>query len=128
MGYISDLNLIMYKEDYEALKGETEKFKEHVVPIFTPFWSMGKVVEEVTCDDHTYIHYEADVKMYSFANDCYGREDIDWFYEFVRSGNIPFVVIRFGEELDDVEVIRWNLNDDNFYDLVNVRREVRLEG
>ena len=130
MGYISDLNLIMYKEDYEALKGETEKFKEYFgTPNYTPFWSMGEVVEEVTRDGHTYIHYQTDVKMYSFDNDCYNHEDIDWFYDFVKARYIPYVVVRFGEEFEDVEVVQRNIvNDDNFYDLVNVRREVRLEG
>ena len=90
---------------------------------------MGKVVEEVTRDGHTYIHYRAKVKMYSFENDCYGHEDIDWFNDFVNARYIPYVVVRFGEEFEDVEVVQRNIvNDDNFYDLVNVRREVRLEG
>ena len=130
MGYISDLNLIMYKEYYEALKGETEKFKEHYRShYYTPFWDMGEIVNKVTRDGHTYIHYQADVKMCSFENDCYAHEDIDWFNDFVNVRYIPYVVVRFGEEFEDVEVVQRNIvNDDNFYDLVNVRREVRLEG
>lgn len=131
MGYISDLNLIMYKEDYEALKGETEKFQEHYgFQNFKPFWDMenGKIVSEVTRDGHTYIHYQTDVKMYGFENDCYNHEDIDWFNDFVKARGIPYVVVRFGEEVEDVEVILRNRRDDNFYDLIDVRREVRLEG
>lgn len=131
MGYISVIHLIMYKEDYEALKDETQKFQDHYgYPNYYPFWDMpdGKIVNEITHDGEIYIHYQTDVKMYSFDNDCYRHEDIDWFKDFVTSRHAQYTLIRIGEELEDIETVFSCDADDNFYDLVGVHRSVTLGG